>query len=93
MIFPPLHNLIHPLEGLGYQFWSGIGSDFGELTLVTAVIVSFITAYRHIECHRDGCHRLGRFTHGHLKLCHVHHPLTPDDGKITDAHVKEITCP
>src|ERR1017187_525388 len=31
---PPLHNLLHPLEGFGYQFWSGIGSDAGEITLV-----------------------------------------------------------
>lgn len=73
----------HSLYGDTYQFWSGVGSDLGELTLIGAMIV----AYRKIECHRSGCHRIGRFTHGHLKLCHRHHPFVPDDGKITGEHI------
>jgi hypothetical protein len=38
--------------------------------------------YRFAECHQEGCHRIGRFKHGHLRLCHAHHPFVPDDGKI-----------
>jgi len=88
---PPIHNLLHPLEGFGYQWWSGIGSDFGELTLIGTVIGSAIVAYRHIECHHEGCRRLGRFPHGHYKLCHIHHPHVPSDGKIHKGHIDEMT--
>ena len=38
-------------------------------------------------CHRKGCFRRGRFRCGHYRLCHVHHPLVPSDGKITDEHI------
>ena len=89
--FIPWSHLGYPLEGLGYSFWSGIGSDFGELTLIASVLGSFLVAYKHIECHQEGCHRLGRFPHGHLKLCHVHHPHVPSDGKINQTHIDAMT--
>ncbi len=76
----------HSLYGDTYQFWSGIGSDIGEVTLLGGAFV----AYRKIECHQEGCHRLGRFQHGHLKLCHVHHPKVPNDGKINSEHIGAI---
>jgi hypothetical protein len=41
-----------------YNFWSGIGSDFGELTLVSAFVVSGYTLYRAHECQSKDCHRL-----------------------------------
>ncbi len=65
-----------------------------ELTAIASLLTivgAFVTGYKHIECHRDGCHRLGRFPHGHLRLCHVHHPAVPDDGRITDEHIKVVT--
>jgi len=39
-------------------------------------------AYHHVECHETGCHKMGRFTHDHLKFCHIHHPGVPNDGVI-----------
>jgi len=30
-------DLFHPLHGQGYQFWSGIGSDLGELSILIAI--------------------------------------------------------
>lgn len=62
--------LFEPLRGLGYQFWSGIGSDVGELTILTAAVVWV----RHHNCHRKGCWRLGHIdsTHGH-PACRHHH--------------------
>lgn len=90
-IVPSLHDLLRPLEGLGYAFWSGIGSDFGQVTLITAVIASTLTFWRHHECNQEGCHRLGRFKHGHLQLCHRHHPLVPDDGKINQTHIDRVS--
>jgi hypothetical protein len=58
------------------------GDSYLELLTLAVLISAFTAAYKHVECHRTGCHRLGRFQHGHLKLCGVHHPLVPDDGKI-----------
>lgn len=88
---PSLHALSHPLEGQGYQWWSGIGSDFGQLTLITAVLAIAWKSYRHFECHQEKCHKLGRFTHGHYKLCAKHHPNVPSDGKITQYHIDNPT--
>jgi hypothetical protein len=71
----------------GYNFWSGIGSDLGEVTLLTAVLA----AYWHHTCHVSRCWRLGRFAHGHLKLCAHHHPLVPNDGRVTQTEIDAVT--
>jgi hypothetical protein len=47
--------------------------------------------YKHIQCQQEGCYRLGRFAHGHLHLCSRHHPHVPDDGKINEKHITEMT--
>jgi hypothetical protein len=41
-------------------------------------------------CHQDGCLRRGRFRYGHYRLCHVHHPDVPSDGRIRDEHVRAM---
>jgi hypothetical protein len=60
---------LDPLHGDGYGFWSGIGSDFGEVTLVVAVAAW----WHHHNCIEKGCWRKGHAdpTHGH-PLCKVH---------------------
>lgn len=70
----------------GYNFWSGIGSDIGEV----AIIGGLIQIVRHLNCHQHRCWRIGRFTHGHLKLCARHHPKVPDNGHITREHIDAI---
>jgi hypothetical protein len=45
---------------------------------------------KHFQCHAQGCKRFGRYKHGHLVLCRIHHPLVPDDGKITPEHIRSI---
>jgi hypothetical protein len=60
-----------------------------ELLTLTSIVAFVIGAYRHIECHHSGCHRLGRFPHGHYKLCRIHHPLVPTTGPIDDARIAE----
>ncbi len=67
------------------------GDSYLELLTLAVLVSAFVTAYKHIECRYDHCHRLGRFTHGHLKLCARHHPLVPDDGKITDDQIDAVT--
>lgn len=60
--------LFHPLSGQGYQFWSGIGSDFGELTLLAAVLGLY---YKH-NCHQDHCWRIGKHSPNGTPYCTKH---------------------
>lgn len=74
------YELFHPLNHYGYQFWSGIGSDFGELTLITAVLTSTVVGYRtykkRTECHVTECQNHGHRVHGTpYYACHEHHPM------------------
>ena len=67
---------LNPLHGDWYQFWSGIGSDIGEITLVAGGLGWF----KHHNCKQKGCWRLG---HRHPKhgrpVCarHYHENLVP----------------
>jgi hypothetical protein len=75
---------------LALTFWSQpqvVTDSWVELASTITLIAFVIGVYKHLECHMGGCHRLGRFTNGHYKLCHVHHPNVPSDGKITQAHI------
>lgn len=65
--------------------------EFVSLLGLVSLLGGLATAYHHIECNQEGCHRLGRFRHGHLKLCHVHHPHVPEDGKINQKHIDAVT--
>lgn len=48
--------LFHPLTGNGYQFWSGIGSDFSEVTILAGLAGLY---YKH-NCHVKKCPRIGK---------------------------------
>jgi hypothetical protein len=48
--------------------------------------------YRLVNCQQTGCRRIGRFSHGHLRLCHRHHPLVPDNGVITAVQIDAVTA-
>lgn len=80
-IVPSLHDLLHPLEGLGYQFWSGIGSDFGQVTLITTLIAGIVTFWVKHNCHEHGCLRLSWHPDedGH-PVCKKHHEDHPSLG-------------
>lgn len=53
-----------------YGFWSGFGSDLGEVTLLAGILA----AYRHHSCHVRGCARLGKPVDGTPYLaCPKHH--------------------
>lgn len=58
-------------SGPYYGFWSGFGSDLGELTIVAGILA----AYRHHNCHVGGCWRLGKPVEGTAyTACPRHHP-------------------
>jgi hypothetical protein len=73
---------------LALLFWSApqvITDSWVELASTITLIAFVVGAYKHVECHVSGCHRVGRFVNGHYKLCHLHHPAVPNSGKITAA--------
>jgi hypothetical protein len=74
------NDLFHPLRYWGYQFWSGIGSDIGELSIVVSIIVAALAVRRflhsHFPCHTDSCRKLGfhRVAGTPYRTCWHHHP-------------------
>jgi hypothetical protein len=85
-IFHAIGNWLYWFFGIGgsgphYGFWSGAGSDIGEITLVGAVIV----AAKHANCHDKGCWRIGlhRVEGTPYKACRKHHPVLSQHPRIT----------
>jgi hypothetical protein len=90
-------DLFHPLRYWGYQFWSGIGSDIGELSIVISIIVAALTIRRflhsHFPCHSDSCKKLG-FHHvlgTPYRTCWHHHPVLSsyEEGTVPLAHIQQ----
>jgi len=72
------------LSGAQYGFWSGVGSDIGEVGIIGGVA----TLVRHRNCEVHGCLRLGRHTTaaGH-HVCRRHNPDgSPSAADVTAAH-------
>lgn len=72
------------LSGPWYGFWSGIGSDIGEVVIIGAII----QWWRRSTCHVTGCHRLAlHHVHGTPYItCRRHHP---DPKGLTAEHVEK----
>lgn len=79
-------NWLYHFFGVGgsgpyYGFWSGAGSDLGEVALLGAVLA----AARHANCHNKGCWRI--ISHPvegtPFKACHKHHPVLAKQPKVT----------
>jgi hypothetical protein len=71
-------------SGPYYGFWSGFGSDMGEVVLFGAVI----TMYRKHSCHVHRCWRMARHPVDGTPyvVCRRHHP-TFENHPITAEHV------
>lgn len=73
-------------SGPYYGFWSGFGSDIGEVTLLTGMIVGL----RHVNCREQHCWRLGHVVPGSgVRACHKHHPIDPRtkrNGSVAEMH-------
>lgn len=67
--------------GKGYGFFSGVGSDIGEL----AIIGGLISIYRKHTCHIDGCWRIAKHpVEGTPYVaCRKHHPAIDENVKLT----------
>lgn len=73
-------------SGPWYSFWSGIGSDLAEITLLGAAIGLF----RHHNCSVTGCLRTRTYpvntTDGRptpYKSCRRHHPHMDETVRVT----------
>jgi hypothetical protein len=71
-----VHTGLDDLSGPWYGFWSGIGSDLGELALIGAVATATYQLVRKYNCHEPGCWRVGAHpaAGGQFLLCYRHHP-------------------
>lgn len=61
-----------------YNWWSGIVGDFGLLGI-------FALGYKKLNCHVDGCRRIGLHHVGQYTVCRRHHPDTPK--RVTMVHI------
>jgi len=67
------------LSGPWYGFWSGFGSDLGELLLLGGLV----TLVRHHNCHVKGCWKIGHIDPAvHAPACGSHHSHRSLRGKI-----------
>ncbi len=73
-----------------YNFWSGVGSDLGEATLISAVGIGVYTGVRKVNCHTKGCWRIGHHPLDGTPyiLCRHHHPHVPTKG-ASHEHILE----
>jgi hypothetical protein len=70
-------------SGPYYGFWSGFGSDIGEVVLIGGVVA----VVRHHTCAHRPCRRLSRHVtkDGH-KLCRTHLKLPASELDLPDVH-------
>jgi hypothetical protein len=75
----------------GYNFWSGIGADIGEITLVVSLISGILWFRRHYQCHEETCRKVGvhRVLGTPYRTCWHHHPVLSNHphGKVPLAHI------
>jgi hypothetical protein len=72
---------VHVLNGRGYAWWSGAGSDIGEVTIIGGLVM----VYRKHECHLDGCHWPSfhpHDEHGH-PVCRRHYKQSGDGHRVS----------
>lgn len=71
-----LHVLgVDDVSGRWYAFWSGFGSDIGEV----AILGSLLAIVRKHNCHIHHCWRVGRLPVDGTpwSVCRKHHPTGP----------------
>jgi hypothetical protein len=72
-----------------YGFWSGFGSDIGEVAIIGAIVAG----YRKWNCHVKGCLRLAHHTYAidgvEYHLCRRHHPAIDHKNRKTAGHFFE----
>lgn len=85
------HSLITVCRAYGW--WSGFGSVFPWVLIGSGGVIGvLILHWRHVNCHKPGCWRVGKYplAGGEFKVCGLHQPdwkgKHPPEGHIKDAH-------
>jgi len=75
-------------SGHAYSFWSGIGADLGEATIITGMLA----LYRKHNCHARGCWRIGKLGVDGTPyvVCHRHHPAHHGTRKATAEEIQRL---
>lgn len=70
-----IHLGIANEPGPYYGFFSGSGSDFGEIALIGAVGTLIAGLWHKFNCHNEGCPRIGlhQLAGGTYVVCRKHH--------------------
>lgn len=75
-------------ESTGYLIFSSI---FPCLTMLGSVGYAVQRVRSHLECHHDGCSKIGYVVHGTpYRACHGHHPASEHEPgePITAEHIR-----
>ena len=88
-----LHHILDDLfiwtgskgSGSVYGFWSGFGSDIGEVVIIGGLV----QLVRHHNCHVKGCWKLSKHTVGPYRVCRRHHPDHADGEDVTTDHIAD----
>lgn len=56
-----------------YGFWSGFGSDIGEISIVGGMVTIVLGLLHKTNCHHAGCWRIGRHHVDGTPWCNRHH--------------------
>lgn len=68
-VWHAIHSTWWPQGGQWEAFFSGPGSDFGELAILGGVL----GAWHKVNCHQGGCWRIGRHHVDGTPWCNHHH--------------------
>lgn len=90
-----MHLLIHLLgiddvSGHAYAFWSGFGSDLGEL----AIVGGLLAMIRKHNCHVHRCWRIARHPVAGTEhiVCRKHHPKgAPTHHQVLAEHAENTS--
>lgn len=77
-----------------YNFWSGSGSDIGQVTLIGIAATAALAWWHKINCHTAGCWRIGRHEKagGEFVVCRrCHNKIEGHQPghKLTIEHLRE----
>jgi hypothetical protein len=76
----------------GYNFWSGIGADIGEITIVVSLFSGFVWFRTHFQCHEETCKKVGmhHVPRTPFRTCWHHHPVLSlhGRGKVPLTHIQ-----
>lgn len=60
------------------------------VTVPLSICAGLAGAYKLVECRHGECRRVGLYHHKGVRVCSLHHPKLPSDGRITQEHLDNL---